>query len=214
MQKVEKFTPEINKVYFIERHTLIHILSGEGSIQVDFKNYFDWKEKAIFLEKGQYIKFLSDDFLVRRIEFGNEHKFYNNDVRVLFKHLISLGYIDFKECHDCAQFLSQSVFNSEISNIIDISTEQWYWQNPFQASKEEYRIIFDVKDIIDSEYANAIDGTKLTQAISSNDYNVQSLIKDKLVRKKLPFLTEALRKLLLKRGLKILHILIVFLKIL
>ena len=70
MHKVEKFSPEINKVYFIERHTLIHILSGKGSIQVDFKNYFDWQEKAIFLEKGQYIKFLSDDFTIRKIEFS------------------------------------------------------------------------------------------------------------------------------------------------
>ena len=43
MQKVEKFSPEINKVYFIENRTLIHILSGKGSIQVDFKNYFDWQ---------------------------------------------------------------------------------------------------------------------------------------------------------------------------
>ncbi len=63
MQKVKKIAPEINKVYFIENHTLIHILSGKGSIEVDFKNYFDWQEKAIFLEKGQYIKFLSDDFV-------------------------------------------------------------------------------------------------------------------------------------------------------
>ena len=90
--KVEKFSPEINKVYFIEKYTLIHILSGIGSIQVDFKNYVDWQEKAIFLEKGQYIKFLSDDFVVRRIEFSDETKFHNDDVRVLFKHLISLGY--------------------------------------------------------------------------------------------------------------------------
>ncbi len=36
MQKVEKFAPEINKVYFIKGFTLIHILSGKGSIQVDF----------------------------------------------------------------------------------------------------------------------------------------------------------------------------------
>lgn len=68
---------------------------------MDFKNYYDWQEKAIFLEKGQYIKFMSDDFMVRSIEFSNETNFYNDEVRVLFKHLISLGYIDLLECEDC-----------------------------------------------------------------------------------------------------------------
>ncbi len=77
----------INKIYQIEKHTLIHILSGDGSIQVDFNNYYDWHDKAIFLEKGQYIKFLSDNFVVRKYEFFDEDKFYNNEVRVLFKHL-------------------------------------------------------------------------------------------------------------------------------
>lgn len=88
---VGKLIPAINKVYFINQYTLIHTLSGKGGIQVDFKNYFDWQDKAIFLEKGQYIKFLSDDFVVRKIEFPNETKFVKDEVRVLFKHLISLG---------------------------------------------------------------------------------------------------------------------------
>ncbi len=180
MQKVEKFTPEINKVYFIERHTLIHILSGEGSIQVDFKNYFDWKEKAIFLEKGQYIKFLSDDFLVRRIEFGNEDKFYNNDVRVLFKHLISLGYIDLLECEECNTFLSKSVLTDNSADIIDISSKQWYWQNPFKANKEEYHVIFDVKEVIDDEYSNNLTSTDLVDLINDRGYNAQSLVKNKI----------------------------------
>ena len=151
MQKVEKFSPEINKVYFIESHTLIHILSGKGSIQVDFKNYYDWQEKAIFLEKGQYIKFLSDDFIVRRIEFSNENKFYDNEVRVLFKHLISLGYIDLLECEDCNTLLSESALTDNSADIIDVSSKQWYWQNPFKANKEEYQVIFDAKEIIDQE---------------------------------------------------------------
>lgn len=180
MQKVEKFSPEINKVYFIESHTLIHILSGKGSIQVDFKNYFDWQEKAIFLEKGQYIKFLSDDFTVRRIEFSNDRKFYNNEVRVLFKHLISLGYIDLLECKDCNAFLSEAALADNSSDIIDISSKQWYWQNPFKANKEEYQVIFDTKEIIDKEYPNNLTSNDLVSLINDRGYNAQALIKNKI----------------------------------
>lgn len=180
MQKVEKFSPEINKVYFIESHTLIHVLSGKGGIQVDFKNYFDWHEKAIFLEKGQYIKFMSDDFTVRKIEFANESKFYNKEVRVLFKHLISLGYIDLLECEDCSTFLSESALADNSANIIDISSRQWYWQNPFKANKEEYQVIFDTKDIIDEEYSNNLTSKDLVGLINDRGYSAQALIKNKI----------------------------------
>ncbi len=180
MQKVEKFAAEINKVYFIESHTLIHILSGKGSIQVDFKNYFDWQEKAIFLEKGQYIKFLSDDFIVRRIEFSNETKFYSDEVRVLFKHLISLGYIDLLECEDCNAFLSETTLTDNSADIIDISSKQWYWQNPFKANKEEYQVIFDAKEIIDVEYANNLSSDDLVNLINERGYNAQALLKNKI----------------------------------
>lgn len=180
MQKVEIFSPEFNKVYFIESHTLIHILSGKGSIQVDFKNYFDWQEKAIFLEKGQYIKFLADDFSVRRIEFANESKFYNKDVRVLFKHLISLGYIDLLECEECNAFLSETALAKNSADIIDISSKQWFWQNPFNASKEEYQVIFDAKEVIDNEYCNKLTSSDLVNLINDRGYNAQTLIKNKV----------------------------------
>ena len=177
---VEKFSPEINKVYFIESHTLIHILSGKGSIQVDFENYFDWQEKAIFLEKGQYIKFLSNDFTIRKIEFTDYTKFYSDDVRVLFKHIIALGYIDLMECEECHAFLSKSAITQDSSTIIDISSKQWYWQNPFKANKEEYQIIFDTKEIIDQEYTNHLSSVDLVHLINDRGYNAQSLIKDKV----------------------------------
>lgn len=177
---VEKLHPKLNEVYFIKSHTLIHILSGQGSIQVDFKNYGDWQEKAIFLEKGQYIKFLSGDFELRRIEFSDESKFYNKEVRVLFKHLISLGYIDLMECEECKTFLAESLLENNTADIVDISSKQWYWQNPFKANKEEYQIIFDVKDIIDSEYFNGLTSKDLVGLISDRGYNAQALVKNKV----------------------------------
>ena len=92
---VKKFTPEINKIYLIHTHTMYHILEGMGEIEVDFKAYHDWDNKLIFLDKGQYIKFASGNFIVRKIEFENAQLFHNKEVRVLFKHLVSLGYINF-----------------------------------------------------------------------------------------------------------------------
>lgn len=178
--EVEKFHPEINKVYFINRYCLFQILSGRGSIQVDFKNYFDWQDKAIYLENGQYIKFLSDDFEVRKIEFPNEAIFRNKEVRVLFKHLISLGYINFKECEDCKKYLDKTVFSAQSVDIIDISTKQWYWENPFGANKDEYQLIFDIKDVIDSQYSKQLSTEALCSLINENGYQLQSLVKDKI----------------------------------
>ena len=172
---VEKLHPEINKVYFITTYTLIHIMSGKGSIQVDFKNYTDWNDKAIYLEKGQYIKFLSEDFLIRKIEFPNETIYKNKEIRVLFKHLISLGYINLMECEDCQKYLSSTVFSNQSSDIIDVSSKQWYWQNPFQASKEEYQVIFDVKDIIDVQFSNRLNSSDISQLIKESGYNAQAL---------------------------------------
>lgn len=177
---VKKFFPELGKVYFINQYTLFQIFSGSGSIQVDFKNYDDWQDKAIYLEKGQYIKFFSDDFVVRKIEFPNSAVFANKEVRVLFKHLISLGYINFKECSECQKYLSNIVFSEDVSGIIDLSSKQWFWQNPFQASKQEYQIIFDVKEVIDTEYGNSLSTDDLVALMSNNGYSAQALVKNRI----------------------------------
>lgn len=177
---VKKLHPQINKVYFINQYTLVHILSGSGTIEVDFKNYPDWEDKAIYLSKGQYIKFLSDNFQVRLIEFPDEVLFKSKDVRVLFKHLISLGYINFSECADCKKFLDQNVFSENLTGLIDISSQQWFWQNPFQASKNEYQLIFDIKDIVDDQYANHLTNQDLAMLINENGYEAQALVKNKI----------------------------------
>lgn len=177
---VEKIYPSFNKVYFVNQFTLFHVLSGSGHIQVDFKNYDDWNDKAIYLEKGQYIKFLSDDFVVRKIEFPSKEVFENKEVRVLFKHLISLGYINFNECSDCQRYLSNTVFSDNLSDIIDVSSKQWYWQNPFNAEKSEYQIIFDIKDIIDREYPNHLTNADLSALILEQGHEAQALVQDKV----------------------------------
>ena len=171
-----QFTPEINKVYFINQYTLFLITSGTGGIQVDFKNYYDWRDKAIYLENGQYIKFLSNDFIIQKIEFPDEIVFKNKEFRVLFKHLISLGHVSFNDSND----FQKSINQIGAEHIIDISTHQWYHQNPFHANKDEYQVIFDVKDIIDKNYSNNITNKELIAMIDEREYNVLSLIKNKI----------------------------------
>jgi AraC-like DNA-binding protein len=177
---VTKLLPKTNKVYFINQYTLFHILEGTGGIQVDFRAYHDWKGKIIFLEKGQYIKFLGSDFVVRKIEFSDKIFFRNKDVRVLFKHLVQLGYINFDECIDCQKYLNNTVFSNETSEIIDISSKQWYWQNPFHANKDEYHLIFDVKEVIDKKYKNQLSNEKLTQLINHRGYDAHAIFKSKI----------------------------------
>ena len=177
---VSKFQPELNKMYLIEKHTMLHILKGRGGIEVDFKSYHDWQDKLIFLEKGQYIKFLSENFLVRKIEFQDETVFKNKDVRVLFKHLVALGYINFNECNTCQQYLNHSVFSEQASDIIDVSSEQWYWQNPFHANQEEYHVIFDIKDVIDDQYKNHLTNDKISEIIGFQGYDAQALFENKV----------------------------------
>lgn len=175
-----KFTPDIDKAYFINKYTLFHIMNGSGVIQVDFQNYYDWQDKIIYLEPGQYIKFLSGNFVVRKIEFEDETVFKNKEVRVLFKHLVSLGYIDFEECIECQQYLSSTVLSSQVGDIIDISSKQWFWQNPFQASKEEYHIIFDIKEVIDKEFQHNITQDQVIELINSSEISAQRLMQNKV----------------------------------
>ena len=159
---------------------MFHILEGSGSIDVDFNKYLDWKDKLIFLEKGQYIKFQSDNFVVRKIEFDDENVFKNKDVRVLFKHLVTLGYINFSECTDCQKYLNDTIFSDQASDIIDISKEQWYWQNPFHANQEEYHIIFDIKEVIDEQYKNNISNEQISKIIGLKGFAAHSLFKNKV----------------------------------
>ncbi len=177
---VSKFHPTLNQVYFINQYTMYHVLQGQGGIEVDFKSYHDWKDKLIFLEKGQYIKFLSENFLVRKIEFEEEKVFRNKEVRVLFKHLVALGYINFRECETCQKYLNQSIFSQQVSDIIDISKDQWYWQNPFHANREEYHLIFDVKEVIDEQYKNHLSNEKISKLIGIQGYEAQALLKNKV----------------------------------
>ena len=176
---VEKITPKKNEVVFISRHSMLHIMEGTGAVEIDFKPFSNWQEKLIFLERGQYIKFLSGDFVVRRIDFSDDAIHEDKDFRVLFKHLLSTGYINFDDCSACQQYLESSILTSP-NQILDITSKQWFWQNPFQANENEYHLIFDVKDVVDQEYKNHLGTLEIISLLDDFDLNPQKIYTEKI----------------------------------
>lgn len=76
--------------------------------------------------------------------------------------------------------LTKPFFSNSASDIIDISSNQWYWQNPFHANKEEYHLIFDVKDVIDKNFKNHLSNEKISKLIGLQGYTAQALYKSKI----------------------------------
>lgn len=171
------FQPKINERLHFSKHVLIWIRSGNGLIEVDFKTYNDFKNKLIFLSPSQYVKFIFGDFEVVKMEFPDQFVSNSRDFRVLFKHLVSLGYIEFPEG---VQPAFTRFFDRNPLRVLDLSTQQWFWQNPFKADRAEYTIIFDTKEVIDEHFKENLSIEKLIANASHEYYHVAKLFKTRL----------------------------------
>ena len=169
--------PKVNEIFSFEHHVLIWIQSNEGWIEVDFQPYRDFQNKLIFLSPNQPIKFVFGDFKISVLEFSKEAIFQSPDYRVLFKHLISLGYIELLEKEKSGQSL---LIENQPTNILDISTHQWFWQNPFQAKKEEYEVIFDLKDVIDAHFNENWSVEQFISNLHHEYISIHRLVKNRL----------------------------------
>jgi AraC-like DNA-binding protein len=174
---IKIFKPNLNQLILSPNHVLVWIKSGNGLIEVDFKTYTDYEDKVIFLAPNQPLKFVFGDFEVALLEFPNQLVSKSRDYRVLFKHLISLGYIAFSEKK---QEVLETLFAENPLKILDISTNQWYYQNPFQANKEEYSIIFDLKEVIDLHFNENYSVDQLVKLIKQEHYSIHTVVKNKL----------------------------------
>jgi AraC-like DNA-binding protein len=179
---IKKFLPEINKFYSIQKYTMYLIIEGTGCIEIDFKRYFNWGDKLLFLYKGQYIKFTSENFIIHKIEFEDQQVFHDRKFRVLFNHLVSLSYIYFEQGDDFKNYLNKTVLLNNGIDLIEKSSNKWYSQNPFSANKEEYHVIFDIKDIIDDNYKNNLSNDKLIKLIGHSRYTAHTIFKSKIRR--------------------------------
>lgn len=174
---LQRLTPTLNTPITFSDHTLIWIESGHGLIEVDFKTYSDFEGKLIFLSPGQYVNFLFGEFNVLSIKIPAVHVQKSPDYRVLFKHLVALGHIEFSESD---QQILNALFEGTFRSLLDISTHQWFWQNPFGAEREEYTILFDLKDVIDQHFRDNISVEAFAAGISHEYYQVRKLVKSRL----------------------------------
>lgn len=171
------FKPALDQPLRFPQHVLIWIRSGNGLLEVDFRTYTKFENRLIFLSPDQYIKFIAGEFEVARIEFSPAYVQRSPDYRVLFKHLISLGYIDYSDTF--SSFLSGLIENQS-QQILDLSVNQWYWQNPFNAQRDEYAVIFDLKELIDLYFDEHLRTDQLIAQLQYKQGVVQRLVKDRL----------------------------------
>ncbi|MCB0712492.1 MAG: helix-turn-helix domain-containing protein [Ignavibacteriae bacterium] len=168
--------PRSNERLSFANHTLIWVKSGQGQIEVDFRSYSDFENRLIFLSPGQHICFPLGDFELVIEEFPESFVKQSKDYRVLFKHLISLGYIEFSEPESVLAYL----LHASPSSLLDISSGRWFWQNPFNAEREEYQLIFDLKDVIDSHFAENWSVGELVSGLDGKESSICRLVKDRL----------------------------------
>ena len=171
--------PVINKTYQLDRHTFLFIAAGSGILQVDFRNYNLDAGKAIFLSPGQYFQLLHGNFEIDHIEFPGDEITQTENARYLFKHLVSLGYIDISrpssyhlESLTCLSHHDPSLLNDAINS--------WLMLNPFRASKDEIDLLFDLKEVVDDNYTRPMSVAKAADKLNTNPYHLKRLTRSKL----------------------------------
>jgi hypothetical protein len=149
----QQIIPVINKTYLMQRYAMLWIKKGNGLLQIDFKAYDTLEDKIIYLSPGQYIRFLTGTFEIWIKEFSSDTIIQTAEARVLFKHLISFGYID--NSQTIQQLFSAAPVLCGDESLLHQCVENWFLLNPFNARKEEYRIIFNLQDELDEQQVTA-----------------------------------------------------------
>ncbi len=131
-------------MYYVHKlPTLYFIQRGSGSIEVDFRHYANWDLKLIFIDRDQYIRFPNDTFEVIKVPLSDAGVAEDRSYRVLFKHIVNLGTIDY--------FKSVDWIDKSNQGLLDYSATQWVHQNPFKVTPDQKEILFDTKELIDRD---------------------------------------------------------------
>jgi AraC-like DNA-binding protein len=176
--QAQKFNPQIKEVYIFEQYSLLTLKSGEGIFQVDFKNYNFPAGKSIFLAPGQYFQLLSGQYNIIKTQFATNNIEQEKRARYLFKHLISLGYVDL----DAKTYRDENLLflNSTSPEILGDAISKWLQLNPFKATKKEIDILFDIKDIVDDNYRERLSTLDISNKLSEKAYRIKWLTRKKL----------------------------------
>lgn len=175
----QSFQPEQHQIYRYSNYVMLLLNSGDGLFQIDFRNYHAFQNRAIFLAAGQYFQLLQGrlDFTV--IEFPPEVVLSNADSRFLFRHLLSLGYIELPGSLTKSEHTREDILRDG-PQALDFSIRQWQLQNPFQTSPAETRLIFDLKEAIDNHFQDHPTVPGLLSRLHGHRNNLNYLLKKRL----------------------------------
>ncbi|MEZ5018343.1 MAG: helix-turn-helix domain-containing protein [Flavipsychrobacter sp.] len=170
---MRSFTPLVYQVYSFNQYCLLFIREGDGLFQIDFKNYGYSSGKAIFLSPGQYFQLLSGHFRIEVLDFPANSVQQVVNSRLLFKHLVSVGYV---KVNDFEQLETKQSSVVLLSNAIN----RWVEQNPFSATMSEVELLFDLKDVVDVKFREPITLKDIAGFLNEAPNRIQSLSKEKL----------------------------------
>ncbi|MEN7550606.1 AraC family transcriptional regulator [Rapidithrix thailandica] len=179
MLSEKSFSPELNKIYLFQNHSILVLESGKGLFQVDFSNYDYAAGKALFLSPGQYFRLLAGQYQIRILEFSGEKVQDVYDSRFLFKHLISLGYID---VNHPKLFYEEPEVQHQNTYLLNRAITHWLALNPFNTSQKETHLLFDLKDIVDDRYREPVSMDWVAKKLAEKSYRIKLLTKEKLNR--------------------------------
>ncbi len=175
------FAPELNKLYTFEKHCLLFLKQGQGTFQVDFRNYTFTAAKAIFLSPKQYFKLLAGSFVISRYEFLEESIDQLQNSRFLFRHLVSVSHLDFLKPK--LYFLNPlhyvDIDNGNIGLLAN-AIQDWIDLNPFKASSQEVNLLFDLKEIVDKKYREPVNIQSISKDLHQSPHRINLLAKQKL----------------------------------
>lgn len=175
------FLPELNKLYTFEKHCLLFLKQGQGTFQVDFKNYTFEAAKAIFLSPKQYFKLLAGKFTIARYDFPEENIAHLQNSRFLFRHLVSVSPLDFDRSGN--SFLNPLLYidiNEANIALLARAIQDWIDLNPFNASAQDINLLFDLKEIIDNKFREPIDIHAVSKELHQTPHRISLLAKEKL----------------------------------
>ena len=177
----QAFIPQSNQIHLFNKHSVLFFDQGQGTFQIDFRNYHFDQRRAIFLSPGQYFQLISGNFRISLYEFPGDDISQTANSRYLFKHLVSLGYIDLTQP---GQFHLKSLQHIDLSNhkpeILHNAVEEWIHQNPFSATESEVSLLFDIKDEVDERYREPLTLQDISGKLHEKPYRITDLTRKKL----------------------------------
>ncbi len=151
--------------------------SGQGLVEIDFTPYYNLTNHLISLSPEQPFRFVHGDFDVRSVGYDTDLISQSPDHRVLFKHLVSLGHITLDAK---AESVKSDLSEGDSDKILQLSVQQWFSQNPFNACRDEYDLIFDLKDLLDTQYHQQTSLNRLINKLPRNYAYLRKLIRNKI----------------------------------